>query len=286
MKGNKSEEPEIDDPVIEGQEEEDDQLAAKKGTVEVDISEKKEEKKDERKADPELEKTQKRMEYQTRQVEKVLKQMSELTAVVQSLKAEKKPDPEKIEQAEEELDDVDKIAQKDWKQAVRMLGEEAAKKVYRDLLLNQQENLRKQKLLSTLESSKSRVLEKWGPEIDDENSDLGKMYLETVNELGAEDSDFFRNPRGPEIAAARLREKFEDMGQVPPSSKPVVDREVQRRIRTGGTQIPAGRSVKGQDNKIVLTKEQEQVARNGGIPLETYAKVVQALSRNGSVEAS
>jgi len=142
---------------------------------EVDLEEKPKEKKEERSEKPQLDvnevsKALKRMEYQARSLEKARREIEELKQNIVKLTPEQK-------EADEQVDPLDEIAQKDWKKAVRMLAQQELEE--RDKQIKERQA--KESIVNDLEKSKQLVREKY-PTIDDETSEEASLYLEVLNE--------------------------------------------------------------------------------------------------------
>lgn len=217
-----------------------------------------------------LQKVQSRMEYQARQYEKDRKmlnaQIQELNQSIQSLRQSPSPD---ASAKSADMDEIDELATRDWKKAVRQLALEEARA---ELQRKQQEELERQKRFTVeqeLEASKRRVAEKY-PDIMEEGTEANQAYLDQINKH----PEYLRNPYGPELAMYRMEEEMKASGRIPPSERQVVDaevsKEVQRRTRIGASTLPAGR--KSGDGKIVLTTAEKELCDQHGIAYDAYAR--------------
>ena len=194
------------DIVLEQEEKQDGEAPAKE--IELDKKETPKQEEKQTVSLDEFNKALKRMEYQSRQAEKLRKELKERDNTVRQVLIGKKEG--------EEIDPLDEIAQKDWKKAVRMLAQQELQEQAK-VLKKQEEN---NKLVSELENSKSRVREKY-PQLDDENSEEARLYIDVINE----NPNLSRNPYGPELAMYKMEEKMRTMGKVPPQVKAIVDKE-------------------------------------------------------------
>lgn len=230
--------------------------------VVVDLDPKKEEAKVEEKIDwQEFKKVQARIEFQNRQVDKKLKRLEEL--------AERMSQPT-VQPTNEPLDELDQVAQKDWKQAVKIIGKDAAKEFYDEIQAKRQVQENESKQFEELEGSKKRAADRH-PELLDEASPKSRVYMQILTE----DPSLLKNVRGPEIAMYRMEERL---------GKPQVRIQPDlRNTRIGATNINGGMRP-SLENKFVLTQEQKEFCDNHGIPYEKYAKNVKTLETGGSVE--
>jgi len=216
----------------------------------------------------ELKRMESRIGYQARQLEKRMKDMEALAN--QSLKPQA--------QEQKPTDDLDEIANQDWKKAVKILGKEAAKEYFAEL--QQQNTVEATRRESELELEKSRklVLSRY-PNIENESTEEYKTYVEVVNE----DPQLLRNPRGPEIAMYRMEQKLMANGKVPAAVKnyvePKIDEEVNRRARVGAVSATPKAPVRN-DNVIVLTQDEKEFCETRGIPFGKYAEM-RKISKEG-----
>lgn len=247
------------------------QIEEPKKEMVVDLSPKKEE---ERKSinPEEIDKLHKRMEFQARQFEKSQRELRDAVQAIQSLVSSQQgrvPDP--VQSKEQPSDELDRIAEQDWKKAVKILGREAALEIFQEAL--QQHEVQQQQISqqSILEQSKRKVLERY-PMIEDETSDEARLFLEAIEE----DPNVKRDPYGPVVAMLRMEEKMAQMGRTPSSVKPQVEREVdrerQRLARVQATSSTQGRQP-SQDGKVVLTDDEVELCRERGISIERFAEM-------------
>lgn len=213
--------------------------------------------------------------YEARKYDKIQKELQELK---DQLKASSLP---KAEQ-KEVIDEIDKLAQQDWKAGVKLLVKEdiedrvnaVLKKRDEDALASQ----RRYAVDQELDNSKKLVMQKY-PKIEEDGSEENKLYLEVINEH----PELLKNTHGPEIAMYRMEERMRAMGRIPPTVRPVIDKEVNRLVRAGASSV-IGRTA-SPNGKITLTKEQKEFCDHYKIPYERYAKNLKADEARGGVEA-
>lgn len=207
----------------------------------------------------ELKKMESRIGYQARQLEKRMKEMEALASQPKTQNSS----------PEQPSDDLDELANRDWKAAVSLLGERAARKVLDEVQQRGVAEATKKAAEDELEKSKKLVLSAY-PAIEDERTEEYRTYVEVLNE----DPRLLQNPRGPEIAMYRMEKKLMSNGKVPKSVReyvePKIDEEVSRRARIGAVSATPKAPVRN-DNVIVLTQDEKEFCESRGIPFAKYA---------------
>ena len=246
--------------------------------VTVDLDKKPDEKKPETEviSAVELKKLQNTIAFQSRKQEELMKKLNEMA---DSFQASRTKEPEAV--VEEDLDETDRLAQKDWKAAVRKLGAEEATRILAEERKKQEETSKvesqKKWAEDQLEKSSQRVLERY-PQLADKSSDEASLYAKVFEE----DPSLLSNVYAPEIAMYRMEDRLREMGRTPASVKPLVDREVERRSRAGAGSVIGTKP--STDGKVHLTPEQKRVCDANNIPYEEYAKNAKSLETKGVVE--
>lgn len=213
------------------------------------------------KTDDRILKMERRLEYQARQFEKGIRQMNEMVqnmSANRTVQTQTQPGRSTVDE-----DDLDKIAEQDWKKAVEILADRRAKKI-----IEEQENVRKQKeqqatVQDELAKSKARVLKEC-PEIEDESSMEAQTYIQVINE----DPKLLSNPRGPELAMYRMRDL---LARKTPETSDSIEKEIARRTRVASAYVAPG--TRPSSNQIVLTKSEQQYCDSHKIPYDQYAKM-------------
>ena len=216
----------------------------------------------------EIAKLQKSIAYQTRKFEQAMEQINNLAQVVQTLRTSQpqvtQTQPVGTSQPPDELD---LLAEKDWKQAVRVLGKQAARELFEEIRKEQTFVNEKLALENEVDTSRKRVLSRY-PTIEDETTMEHQVYREVMNE----DPAILKNPRGPEIAMYRMEEKLREQGVTPLPYRDTVDKEVQRRTRVGSASLPVGRPATG-EKKYVMTSDEKEFCDGQGIPYARYVEL-------------
>lgn len=216
----------------------------------------------------ELRKLHNRSEYLNRNLERTLKQVQTMVSQMQSGQTNQSSSQTQSHEKSGQVDELDQIAEKDWKQAVRILAEQVADE---KLTARQKAELTQrteQERIMTLNKSKSNVLSKY-PNIDDETSQESKIYAKVLEE----NPDLLSNVRGPELAMYKMEERLKSSDPILQQKENMdeIDKEVQRRMRISASSVPAGRPAA--DNKIVLTTLDKEYCDRNGIPYEQFAKM-------------
>ena len=213
--------------------------------------------------------------YQTRQLEKAMRELAEVKTQLSSR-------PQTVQAVPQSQDEIDQIADKDWKLGVKKLVEKDIEAKVQEILEKRDQALKEVQMRTAseqeLEKSKQRVLQRY-PSVEEQGSEEQRIYLDVINE----DQTLLRNIHGPEIAMYRMEERLREMGRTPQSVKPIVDREVSRLARAGASSV-VGRQA-SPNGKITLTKEQKEFCDHYSIPYEQYAKNLKAENARGGVEA-
>lgn len=205
----------------------------------------------------EISKMSRRMEYQARQFEKGLKQIQDIAQKISSVSPTAK--------SETDIDDLDKVAEQDWKKAVDILAERRAKIAIEDYRQEQDRLIKERQTQDELALSKARVLQRH-PDLEDESSDKAKSYIQIINE----NPHFLQNPYGPELAMYRMEEKLRSKAhESTPSS---IDLEISRRQRVSQSSMPQGQKPSSQ-GKVVLTSDEQAYCQRNSIPYEQFARM-------------
>lgn len=228
------------------------------------------EKKPERDALEEAKVWQRRMEYQTRLMERQNRENQELKEILKRVVEERQAP--RISQSTSD-DPIDQVAQRDWKEGVRLVWRAERERE----LLQQKEEEKRYSKERELEESRTRVRDRY-PNIDDPNDETTKLYIQIQNE----NPSFLKNTRGPELVMYEMEKRMAEMGRVTPEMRPVIQKEMNRRIRANASSAPNGRP---QSQKTYpLTREQLEIAKNLNISPETYAKTARALESGEGIE--
>lgn len=156
--------------------------------------------------------------------------------------------------------DLDAIAEKDWKQAVKIL----AKEVLEERETTRKVETEKQTIDRILEESKTKVMSKH-PELSDPESSKAKEFLKVLEE----NPDFRTNPRGPLLAAYEMENRLKTSDTIE-SKEPKVPNQG-KEARSRASSVPAGTSA-GTKSTPTLSKADIDFCRLNDINPENYKK--------------
>lgn len=213
-------------------------------------------------ADDKIDKMAKRLEYQARQAEKQAREFEKAMRQIQELAAKLPAAPEPTPVPE---DEIDRIAQTDWKQGVKRVVLPEVEKTLNELLEKRERERAEAAVKTTQETLKQKSIQsvlEAHPEIEDDNSDFSRAYTEVLNE----DQSLLGNPLGPEIAMHRAEKRLSPGGAKIKSGDSDVSRVERVRVSTPApSRAPQG-------NRIVLTTEEKKICDSKGINYEDYIK--------------
>ena len=216
------------------------------------------------------EKLRNQMFYEMRQQEKKILQaqkqmMEEYLSKISSSQTQPQKGAEKLDEFDEE---VERVAQTDWRKAVDMRAERIAEKKLEEKLKAQEEKrtqeFARQKSLQLEARGREKVLAEY-PNIMDESTSEFKAYMEIYNREVNDDPMFMYNPRKHEIILPELREKIGAKESV--ETNPEIQRL--KRVAAG---VSSPSRPNQTSNKIMLTQEEIEMCKRSGIPIETYAR--------------
>ena len=199
------------------------------------------------------------------------RQFQELSKKLDSLQVQHHP-----QRVQGDKDEYDELVEKDWKQAVRKLAQEEYLRERQFQLQQEQQRNIENSRLSILDQSRQKVMEKY-PEVQDPQSDISKRYMSILNK----NQDYLRNERGPILAMRDLEDELREEGRLDEFTKRVVEKEVNRQVRTGATGAPRGSTPGSNGNRVSLTREQQEFCKNNSIKFEDYALMLKKQEASG-----
>lgn len=176
-------------------------------------------------------------------------------------------------------DEWDQKLEKDWKGTVRELARleaEELRKADRERERAEAEIMRTNQILN---NNKMEVLKKH-KELEDETSHKAEVYRQVLTER----PEYLNNPFGPVLAMRDMEDRLRESGYLDESIKPIVQKEVNRQVRTNASASPKGTSSPNQKT-VVLTKEQKEFCDANNIKYDNYAKYASMLNNRKEVEA-
>lgn len=213
------------------------------------------------------EKLRSQMFYEQRQLEKRLlaqqqKMMEELANRISG-----NAQPKGTEKLDDFDEEVERVAQTDWRKAVDMRAERIAEKKMEERLRaiesERKQSEARESAARVEVKSREKVLKEF-PDILDESTPEFREYMEIYNREVNDDPMFQYNPRKHEIILPELREKFKGRSVE-------VNSEIERLKRVAvGSSSPARPN--STSNKIMLTQDEIEMCKRSGIPIESYAR--------------
>lgn len=196
--------------------------------------------------------------------------ISKLQKEIEDLKVEKKP-PE----PEQTLDELDKLAQTDWKEAVRRLSAQEAKKLYSETQQKIQTEAQERERLQLLQENEQKVLNKY-PELNEATSEHSQIWFDVLNK-----NPRWRNsPDGPILVMREMEDVLRGKGyDIDGRTTKEVKKEQERLIRASATSLETPRNAPS--NKVVLTREQREFCDINGITYEEYARTLKKSGERG-----
>lgn len=214
------------------------------------------------------EKLRNQMFYEMRQQEKKIlaQQRQMMEEMIQRMSPSGQPKQVR-EQLDEFDEEVERVAQTDWRKAVDMRAERIAEKKMEDKFKQLEEKRKDEDTRSSAlrveAKGRDKVLAEF-PNIMDESSPEFRTYMDIYNRETSEDPLFVYNPRKHELILPELKERMKGNS---PSFNPEIDRL--KRVAAGAS-TPSRQN--SSSDKIMLTQDEIKMCKNSGIPIETYAR--------------
>ena len=168
-----------------------------------------------------------------------------------------------------ELDEIDKLAQTDWKAAVNKLAERKA----REILDNEKQHIQEQQerlsVQNTMETNSRAVVAKH-PELNEADSEKSLIFQSILSA----NPRWRTSPDGPLLVQYEMENELRKRGyDVEGNVTQKVEKEVSRITRASASSLPTSRQTTS-TNKIVLTREQREFCDNNGMSYEDYARTL------------
>ena len=201
------------------------------------------------------------------------RKFDEITRKIDSLSTPPPPAATKPE----DMDEYDKLVEKDWKAAVRKMAQEEAK------MLREQEraeDIKKQfeaTQLNRLEQAKRTVLDRY-PQLNDEDSEFAQKYKQVL----VKHPEYLSNEFGPVLAMREMEDEMRGEGKLDETTKTVVEKEVTRRARAGVTAVP--KSIPSNSGKSTLSREEKDFCDFNGIKYDVYLRNKSILAKDKQAE--
>lgn len=218
------------------------------------------------------EKLRNQMFYEMRQQEKKIlaqqqRMMDELVNRISGTKSQPTQGTSKLDEFDEE---VERIAQTDWRKAVDMRADRIAQKKFDEMIKAREEQdkqeSQRQVAMRIEAKGREKVLAEF-PDIMDESTPEFRAYMEVYNREVNDDPLFMYNPRKHEIILPELREKMGTSGRREATANPEIERL--KRVAAGTTTVSRQNS---SPNKIMLSQDEVEMCKRSGISVEAYAR--------------
>lgn len=168
---------------------------------------------------------------------------------------------------ETKLDELDELAQKDWKAAVGKIAEVRVQ----EILANERKAIEatsRQEGEAFLMEENSKVVLSKHTELSDETSEKSQLFQDILSQ----NPRWRTSPDGPLLTMYKMEDELRKRGYVIDNPhKP--DTEAERIGRITATSLPASRS-SSTNNKVILTREQREFCEQNGIGYEDYARTL------------
>jgi len=173
------------------------------------------------------------------------------------------------------MDELDKLAQTDWKAAVKKLARQEAQALDR----TRQEQIAKQSeqesYRTALANSEKIVLGKY-PELNDNTSEHSQIWLDVLSQH----PDWRKSPYGPTLVMREMEDVLRSKGyDIDGRTTKEVKQEQSRLARVNAASLDSPRTAPS--NKIILSKEQREFCDTNGISYENYARTLRRVGDGG-----
>ena len=247
------------------------------GGVQVSIEEKpqeeaKEEVKEEKpKAKPDPEASLRNKVFaQDRIISKLQKEYEEL---------KNKPSYEPEPKPTESLDEIDKLAQADWKAAVRKLSAQEIQNALAQERKKMEEQAQQIQVSQLVDRNAELVIAKH-PELNDEVSEKRQVFDAILNN----NPRWRTSPDGPLLTMYAMEDELRKQGYDLGDTNKKKEDERNRLMRVSASSLPASKEVPS-TSKITLTREQREFCDNNGMPYADYARTLSKSGDKMGVEA-
>lgn len=183
------------------------------------------------------------------------------------------------QEQETKLDELDQLAQTDWKAAVGKIAETRA----REILSNERkqiEQVREQEEIAQLIEKNSQLVLSRHSELEDATSEKSQIFQNILNN----NARWRTSPDGPLLTMYKMEDELRKRGyDVDGSIKTKVEAETERVTRIAAFTLPTSKTTSASDNKIVLTREQREFCDQNGISYEEYARTLKKSGDKGGI---
>lgn len=178
-----------------------------------------------------------------------------------------------------ELDELDKLAQTDWKAAVGKIAETRAREILNTEKQQINQVKQQEEIAQIMEKNSQLVLSRHS-ELEDTTSEKSQIFQDILNN----NPRWRTSPDGPLLTMYEMENELRKRGyDVDGSVKSNVEAETDRVTRVTTSTLPASRTTTT-GNKIVLTREQREFCDQNGIKYDDYARTLKKSGDKGGIE--
>ena len=250
------------------------EVSVEEETPETTVEEKKEEEKKEVsiKQDP--------LKNKVYAHDRILANVQKSIEELKNIMLENSPSSKVALEQEVELDELDKLAQKDWKAAVSKLAEAKTKELLNAEKRQIEEERYNLNLNQLMEQNSQTVLNRH-PELADEDSEKSQIFQDILNKTPR----WRTSPDGPLLTMNEMENELRGRGyDVDGAISKSIEAEKNRLVRTTAATLPSSRTILTTGNKVVLTREQKEFCDQNGISYEEYARTLKKSGDKGGIE--
>lgn len=206
---------------------------------------------------------------QDRIINKLREELEQVKAISSSYQT-----PAQQAKTDAKLDELDELAQRDWKAAVNKLAEVKAREIYQA----EQAKIREQQgLMQTqteLQNNVSMVINKY-PELDSDPSSEKSVIFQSILE---KNPSWRNNTIGPLLAMREMEDELRKRGYE--IDGPKAEKEVERVVRANASTLAPSRPSPA-TGKVILTKEQKEFCDSNGMSYADYARTLKTGAKEG-----
>ncbi len=179
---------------------------------------------------------------------------------------------------ENKLDELDKLAQTDWKAAVGKIAEARTTAILNNERAQVEQNRQQVEVSQLMERNSQFVLSRHS-ELEDETSEKAQIFQDILNN----NPRWRTSPDGPLLTMYEMENELRKRGYVIDSNvNSKIEAEKGRIARATASALPTSRATNS-GSKIALTREQREFCDQNGITYEEYARTLKNSGDRGGI---
>ena len=183
------------------------------------------------------------------------------------------------EKQEADLDEIDKLAQKDWKAAVNKLVESKTREMIQADKSQIEQEKNYQLSAQSMEKNSQFVLQRH-PELEDTTGEKSQIFQSVLEG----NPQWKTSPDGPLLTMYQMEDELRKRGyDIDGTIKNRVEMEKARLMAASASGLPTSRTAVS-NNKIVLNREQKDFCDQNGVSYEDYARTLKKSGDKGGIE--